>query len=55
MSKVDLLNGINLPSGIRSNTHIPILFPKDYEVWAMHFEDYIIGIEDHDPICGNRS
>ena len=25
---------------------IPILFPQDYDVWDLHFEDYILGIED---------
>lgn len=47
MCKVDPSSGTNLPSGIRSNTYIPILFPEDFEVWAMYFEDYITGIEDH--------
>lgn len=45
MSKIDLSN-VNFPSSIDSNTRIPILFLEDYEVWAMHFEDYITGIED---------
>ncbi|CAI9294739.1 unnamed protein product [Lactuca saligna] len=26
---------------------IPILFPRDYEVWALHFDDYVLGIEEH--------
>lgn len=38
----------NLSSNIGSTTRIPILFPQDYEFWALHFEDYILGIEDHD-------
>lgn len=35
----------NLPSSIGSITRIHILFPEDYEVWAFHFEDYVLGIE----------
>lgn len=41
------VNSINLSSGIRSTTRIPILFSNDYEVWALHFEDYVLGLEDH--------
>ena len=37
----------NLYSNIGSTTRIPILFPRDYEVWALHFEDYVLGIEEH--------
>ena len=37
----------NLPSAIGSKTRIPILFPEDYEVWALHFADYVLGIEEH--------
>lgn len=36
----------NLSSSIGSTNRIPILFPNDYEVWALHFEDYVIRIED---------
>jgi hypothetical protein len=36
----------NLSSSIGSTNRIPILFPSDYEVWALHFEDYVLGIED---------
>lgn len=36
----------NLSSSIGSTNRIPILFPADYEVWALHFEDYVLGIED---------
>lgn len=38
---------LNLPSSIESTTRIPIFIPKDFEVWVLHFEDYIIGIENH--------
>ena len=37
----------NLPSSIGSTTRILILFPYDYEVLALHFEDYVLGIEEH--------
>ena len=40
------VNSINLSSGIGSTTRIPILFPSEYEVWALHFEDYAIVLED---------
>ena len=40
-------NSINLSSSIGSTTRIPILFPKEYEVWAFHFEDYVLGLEDN--------
>ncbi|KAI3499728.1 hypothetical protein L1887_35537 [Cichorium endivia] len=37
----------NLSSNIGSTTRISILFTNDYEVWALHFEDYVLGIEEH--------
>lgn len=37
----------NLLSSIGCTTRILILFPEDYEVWALHFEDYVLGIEEH--------
>ncbi|XP_052626862.1 uncharacterized protein LOC128133449 [Lactuca sativa] len=37
----------NLSSSIGSTIRIPILFPNDYEVWALHFEDYVLGLEDY--------
>lgn len=37
----------NLPSSIGSTSRIPILVIEDYEVWALHFENYILGIEEH--------
>lgn len=49
MSKYDSSSGVNMLSNIGSNTRIPILFPKHYEVWAMHFEVYITRIEEHNP------
>ena len=37
----------NLSSSVRSTTRIHILFLQDYEVWALHFEDYVLGLEEH--------
>lgn len=48
MSKDDShLISFNLPISIGSTTTFPILFPKDYEVWVLHFEHYMLGIETH--------
>ena len=38
-------NSINISSGMGSTTRIPILFPDDYEVWALHFKGYMLGLE----------
>ncbi|KAL7610003.1 hypothetical protein Lser_V15G12622 [Lactuca serriola] len=40
-------NPINISNSIGSTTKIPILYTQDYEVWAHHFEDYVIGSEDN--------
>ena len=40
-------NPINISNIIGSTTRIPILYTQDYEVWALHLEDYVIGSEDH--------
>ena len=40
----------NLSSSIGSMTRISILFPKDSVVWALYFEDYVLGIEEHGAI-----
>ena len=37
----------NISNNVGSTTRIPILFPQGYEVWAVRFEDYVFGIEDH--------
>lgn len=37
----------NLHGSTGSTTRIPILFPSNYEVWALNFEDYVLGIETH--------
>ena len=41
------VNSITSSSNIGSTTRIPILFPNDYEVWALNFEDYVLGLEDN--------
>lgn len=41
------MTSFNLRNRIGSTTRIPILFPKDYEVWIQHFEYYIYRIEAH--------
>ena len=40
----------NLSSSLGSTTRIPILFPNDYEVWALHFEDYVLGLEENNSL-----
>ncbi|KAL7600039.1 hypothetical protein Lser_V15G23597 [Lactuca serriola] len=40
-------NPINISNSIGPTTKIPILYTQDYEVWAHHFEDYVIGSEDN--------
>ena len=41
------INSLNISSRIGSTTRIPILFPHEYEVWALHFEDYVLGSDDN--------
>lgn len=38
---------IKLSNGIGSTTRIRILFPHDYEGWALHFKDYVLVIKDN--------
>ena len=40
-SKLDNHTLFNLPNSIGSSTRVPTLFPEDYEVWALHMEDYL--------------
>lgn len=48
MSKDDSHSiSFKLPSSIGSTSRIPIMYPKDYEVWVMHFEDYVSSIKNH--------
>ena len=37
----------NISSSSGSTTGILILFPQESEVWALHFEDYVLGLEGH--------
>lgn len=39
----------NLDSNIGSNSRVPTLFLDDYEVWVLHMEDYISGIDKFGP------
>ena len=36
----------NLANSIGSNSRVPTLFPEDYEVWALHMEDYLQGLDN---------
>ena len=40
-------NPINISNNIGSTTRVPILYTQDYEVWAHHFEDYVVGSDDN--------
>ena len=40
-------NLINISNNIGSTTRVPILYTQDYEVWAHHFQDYVVGFEDN--------
>ncbi|TLX65709.1 hypothetical protein E9993_23555, partial [Labilibacter sediminis] len=37
----------SLSNSIGSTTRVPILYPAEYELWALHMEDYVLGIETH--------
>ena len=45
-SKMDNQSLFNLASSIGSSSRVPTLFPEDYEVWALHMEDYLQGLEN---------
>lgn len=36
----------NLANSIGSSSKVPTLFPDDYELWALHMEDYLQGLEN---------
>ena len=36
----------NLANSIGSSSKVPTLFPEDYEIWALHMEDYLLGLEN---------
>ena len=46
-SEIFSSNPINISNNIGSTTRIPILYPHEYEVWALHFEDCVLGLEDN--------
>ena len=45
-SKMDNQSLFNLANSIGSNSKLPTLFPDDYEIWALHMEDYLQGLEN---------
>ena len=47
MSDDSHVNLIHLSNNIGSTTKIPILFPNDFKVWALHSENHFLGIEDN--------
>ena len=40
-------NPINISNIIGSTTRITILYTQEYQFWALHFEDYVLGSEDN--------
>ena len=36
----------NLANSIGSSSRVPTLFTEDYEVWTLHMEDYLLGLEN---------
>ena len=36
----------NLANSIGSSSRVPTLFPDDYEIWVLHMEDYLQGLEN---------
>ncbi|KAL4580202.1 hypothetical protein LXL04_016386 [Taraxacum kok-saghyz] len=44
--KMDNQTLFNLANSIGSSTKVPTLFPDDYEIWTLHMEDYLLGLED---------
>ena len=45
-SKMDNQSLFNLANSIGSNSKVPTLFLEDYEIWALHMEDYLQGLEN---------
>ena len=45
-SKMDNQSLFNLANSIGSNSKVPTLFPEDYEIWALHMEDYLQGLDN---------
>src|SRR6187200_2041366 len=44
--KMDNQTLFNLANSIGSSSKVPTLFPEDYEIWTLHMEDYLLGLED---------
>ena len=44
--KMDNQTLFNLANSIGSSSKVPTLFPDDYELWALHMEDYLQGLEN---------
>ena len=44
--KMDNQSLFNLANSIGSSSKVPTLFPDDYEIWALHMEDYLQGLEN---------
>ena len=44
--KMDNQTLFNLANSIGSSSKVPTLFPDDYEIWALHMEDYLLGLEN---------
>ena len=44
--KFDNQTLFNLANSIGSSSKVPTLFPNEYELWALHMEDYLLGLEN---------
>ena len=44
--KLDNQTLFNLANSIGSSSKVPTLFPEDYEIWSLHMEDYLLGLEN---------
>ncbi|KAL4578457.1 hypothetical protein LXL04_014580 [Taraxacum kok-saghyz] len=44
--KMDNQTLFNLANSIGSSSKVPTLFPDDYEIWTLHMEDYLLGLEN---------
>ncbi|KAL4584377.1 hypothetical protein LXL04_008977 [Taraxacum kok-saghyz] len=44
--KLDNQTLFNLANSIGSSSKVPTLFTEDYEIWALHMEDYLLGLEN---------
>lgn len=44
--KMDNQTLFNLANSIGSSSKVPTLFPDDYEIWALHMEDYLLVLKN---------